>query len=430
MSSRISLRTKYVAFIAIIHLAALIMSYFVFEKHKTGFLLSEVLVLISLGLSWSLYHELVRPVSMLQSGATAVSDKDFTVKLIATGAPELDALIDVYNRMMDALRQERVLQEEKHYFLEKLIHTSPTGLLTLDFDGKVTSINPAACRLTGLAESAVLGRDIGAFAHPLLSVAGAIRPDQSQIIELSTARRYKVQKTEFIDRGFKRAFVLIEELTAEIMEAEKKAYNKLIRMMSHEVNNSVGAVNSILDSARRAEKNEKMAHALGVAIERNEHLGQLMRRFSDVARIPAPHLCQFDLHAFVRNIIALMRPLAAERGIGIAEQFSDQPLWVRADQPQMEQVLINVIKNAIEAGRPNGHISVETTQQPTELLVIDDGHGITPDVEPLIFTPFFSNKNGGQGVGLTLVRDILMQHRFMFSLRTEAPGRTVFRIRF
>ena len=92
-------------------------------------------------------------------------------------------------------------------------------MLTLDFDGKVTSINPAACRLTGLAESAVLGRDIGAFAHPLLSVAGAIRPDQSQIIELSTARRYKVQKTEFIDRGFKRAFVLIEELTAEIGSA-------------------------------------------------------------------------------------------------------------------------------------------------------------------------------------------------------------------
>src|SRR5690606_21604362 len=116
---------------------------------------------------------------------------------------------------------------------------------------------------------------------------------------------YRVQRSHFMDRGFRRDFLLIEELTREILESEKKAYSKVIRMMAHEVNNSIGAVNSILNvttTYMEAPEQEDVSHAIQIAIDRNDRLKHFMRRFADVVRLPLPQNNPADLAQITRNV--------------------------------------------------------------------------------------------------------------------------------
>src|SRR5579859_4751060 len=138
------IRTKYILFVAIIHLITLVLSFFVFRNAKPLFIISEIFVLISVLISWGLYRQLIQPLRLLAQGADAIRDRDFNVKFRPTGKYEMDKLIDVYNSMIDALRAERTQQEQQHFFLQKLIDTSPTGILIMDYDEQVRQVNPRA----------------------------------------------------------------------------------------------------------------------------------------------------------------------------------------------------------------------------------------------------------------------------------------------
>ncbi len=424
------IRAKYIVFIAILHTVALVMSFFIFRDNKILFLCSELGILLSLALSWSLYNDFIRPIQFLAGGAEAIHDRDFNVKMIKTGAYEMDQLVEVYNQMIDQLRHERTIQQEQHFFLEKLIQTAPVGTLVLDYDGHITDANPKMLELLALPEKTLTGKHTDALNHPLLDAVAHLTSGDSTIVQTPSAKKFKVQKAAFVDRGFHRAFVMVEELTLEILEAEKKAYGKVIRMMAHEVNNSIGAVNSILDTVLQLETNPMPANALKVAIERNEHLNQFMRRFADVIRLPEPRREMVDLCELVRKTATLMQFKTEGKNIRFEFDFAASPLPVSVDVQQLEQVLINIVKNAIEAIEQEGLIRFSTTADPKTLAIADNGKGIPKALASQLFSPFFTNKNGGQGIGLTLVREILLSHGFGFSLQTEADGWTVFRIGF
>jgi len=244
-------------------------------------------------------------------------------------------------------------------------------------------------------------------------------------------------KAHFLDRGFQRYFILIEELTEEIIKAEKKAYEKVIRMMSHETNNSIGAINSILNSflnykdQLKAEDREDFENALLVAIQRNIRLNRFMSNFTDIVRIPPPVRRMCDLHELLKAVQVLLSGECEARNITWRWEFSPQPFKVKLDIQQMEQVLVNACKNSIEAIGENGQITVATINSPGKKLIIrDTGKGISNDIKPNLFTPFFSTKKNGQGIGLTLIKEILVNHGFNFSLESSAKGFTEFTIDF
>jgi len=425
------LRTKFILFIIVIHALTIGLSYYVFRENKLLFIASEFFIIGSLAICWSLYKDLIRPLKLLLRGIDAIRDRDFNVKFVQTGKFEVDQLIVVYNYMIDQLRLERTMQQEQHFFLEKLVETSPMGILLLDFDNLVAGVNPKAVELLGLPAKNLLGQSLKNVPHPVLESIVALQTGESKILPLQGAKTYKIQKAQFIDRGFPRAFVMIEELTAEILDAEKRSYGKVIRMMAHEVNNSIGAVNSILDTTLQlGAGSAEVQDALRVAIERNDHLNHFMRNFADVIRLPEPSLERFDLHELLRKTARLMEYKARERGVRFHLAFPEQALYIQADMGQLEQVLINVVKNAIEAGDGAGQVVFSTTPHPKQLLIRDNGKGIPKALEDKIFSPFFTDKNGGQGVGLTLAREILSTHGFAFSLKTEEDGWTCFRITF
>ncbi|MES2891177.1 MAG: ATP-binding protein [Bacteroidota bacterium] len=430
------LRTKYILFVVILHLIALVLSYSIFKKDQLLFIGSEVIILISMGIAFQLYRQLLQPLQLLMQGAEAIKDRDFNVKFVATGKYEMDQLINVYNQMIDELRTERTRQEQQHLFLEKLIQTSPTGILILDYDERIHEINPKALKLLELEETAVLGKAISEINHSVLEQIQQLTSGKARMVTYNGVNNYKIQKSHFIDRGFARHFVMIEELTAEILAAEKKAYGKVIRMMAHEVNNTIGPVNSIIHSALDTQniwstsETDPLKNALQVAYERNNNLNIFMRNFADVVRLPEPVKKQVDLNSTVKSIADLMQTKAGEKQIDFSYEFSQGPIYISADQQQLEQVLINVVKNAIEAISGSGEIKFATNAALRQLTITDSGNGIARLSADQLFSPFFSTKKDGQGIGLTLVKEILLNHGFEFSLTSPHPGETVFFIRF
>lgn len=417
-------------FVVLLHAIVLVLSWFVFREDKIYFLVAEGATLITIALAWQLYNELIRPLKLLLQGADAIRDKDFSVKLVPTGKPELDQLIWVYNKMMDELRTERTRQKEQHFFLEKLIYSSPTGILILDFDQHVRQVNPKALQLLGLEEEEVVNSSVGTLDHPVMETIARLASGQSKTVVSGTAT-YKLQKSHFIDRGFPRHFVLIEDLTAEVLAAEKKTYGKVIRMMAHEVNNTIGPVNSIIQSALETQQQPALlADAMVVAIERNQHLNQFMRNFANLVQIPPPDKRPLDLHALLQHAARLMQFKASEKKIRILFELDARALKISADGQQVEQVLINILKNALEAIEEDGVITIITHLYPRQLIIRDTGRGISPETEQQLFSPFYSTKKDGQGIGLALIREILTNHGFSFSLKTTRPGLTEFVINF
>jgi nitrogen fixation/metabolism regulation signal transduction histidine kinase len=429
------LRTKYLLFVITLHLITLVLSYFILKDNSLLFILSEVFILLSALLAFQLYKQLIQPLKTLMSGVEAIKDRDFTTKFVQTGQHEMDQLISVYNQMIDVLRTERTKQEQQHFFLEKLIQTSPTGIIILDYDTKIHQLNPKAVEFLGTSEKAVLNKQVGDLDHPVMREITQLQSGESKTISLDGVTTFKLQKSHFIDRGFPRVFVMMEELTIEILEAEKKAYGKVIRMMAHEVNNTIGPVNSILETTLKSgqllnEQNGTLKNALQVAVERNHNLNVFMRNFADVVRLPLPNKKKIDLHKLVANIATLMTLKAGEKQIEFQYNLANEPLIISADEQQMEQALLNIVKNAVEAIDQRGTVAFTTTNHPAQLIISDTGKGIDRLVKEQLFSPFFSTKKDGQGVGLMLIREILTNHHFKFTLQTVKEGQTDFTITF
>ena len=255
-----------------------------------------------------------------------------------------------------------------------------------------------------------------------------------------------MSRAEFFDRGFPRSFLLLEELTEELRASEKAAYGKLIRMMSHEINNSVGAVGSLLDSFRGyagdlgGEDRDDFLQAITVAITRLENLRAFMNGFAEVVRLPPPDRRATNLKQLLDEILLLWRPELDRRRIRVTWAHAEPLPPIELDRNQIEQVLVNVLKNAVESIGEDGAIALSlgweagrngSAPRSRPVLAIEDsGPGIPEDVQPLLFTPFFSTKKNGRGLGLTLVQEILSAHGFEFSLGQGKGGGAEFRVGF
>ena len=430
-----TLRLKFLLFVILIHSVLIALAAQVMRSNAPLFVGLEVLLLVSIVLTVQLYQGFVRPFQLIAAGTEAIRAKDFSMKFVPVGQREMDQLIDVYNQMIDELRQERVTQHEKSFLLERLIRASPAGILLLDFEGRIEGVNPAAERCLQLPAADLRARRPAELPGEWGTALGTLREGQPQVVQLSGIQTYRAHCSHFLDRGFSRNFILLEELTQELIRQEKQAYEKLIRMMSHEINNSIGAINSILQSFShytpqlQAEDQPDFQEALEVSIARNTHLANFMAGFANLVRLPPPQRRLTDVHELLRGIQRLMQVQAERRGIAWHWDLASTPLRAELDVQQLEQALLNIVKNALEAIGEHGNITIRTTLSPPALHIENDGPGIAPDVQRSLFKPFFSTKRDGQGIGLTLVRDILLAHGFHFQLETRpGDGRTAFSI--
>jgi signal transduction histidine kinase len=205
--------------------------------------------------------------------------------------------------------------------------------------------------------------------------------------------------------------------------------------MSHEVNNSVGAIGSTLhvvsDIINSGEQGawEDVLPAVDASSDRCRHLAQFIGNLADMVKIPPPTLSPISLNEQVRAVDALTRIECQRRNIKLTLQPAEEDRLIYVDGIQFEQVLVNIVKNAYESIGRDGEIRIKASSDPLSIVIEDNGPGITDEINKKLFTPFFTTKPSGQGMGLMFVRDVLTNHHCRFNLYT-AGGRTRFEIYF
>ena len=390
-----------------------------FQSHPMLFYVSEGFIVVLLFYLWYFYRKTIRPYDTLIGGIELVRELDLTTRLAPSGQHETDIIVRTFNDLLNRLRSEHLKLEEQYTFLNLLIEASPMGVIQCDLDGNATSMNPAAREmLSPSIEEAI-------HALPLGQATTVHIPGEPQL--------FRISHLSFPDRGFQHPFFLIESLTSEVRLAEKAAYERVIRMIAHEVNNSVAGIINLVHSSSTNEVAEPSEES---ASERLTALSAFVTRFAEVVKIPKPQLQLCDLSEEVEACRPFLENLCTQAHVRISFHLTDDAIPVHLDTVLFQQVLINIVKNAVEASSPaplqgeRGVVDIEVAKHSTplphregqgggSLIVTDNGHGIPSDVATHLFTPFFSTKPQGQGLGLLLIRDILTAHHCTFSLLTD-----------
>ena len=363
-------------------------------------------------------------------GTDLIKEQDFASRLIPVGQKDADKIILLFNRMMAQLKSEKLRLQEQNHLLDLLVENSPMGVVILDFDGKITLCNGAAEGFLQVGEG-IAGKRIEDIDSPLGREIVPLGMGEEKSVRLGDSRIYRCSRLGFMDRGFVRPFILIENLTQEVMLAERRAYGKAIRIMAHEVQNTVAGVISTLALLKEETPGGESAELIDSCTERTREMSLFVKKFADIAKIPQPQLRAVDLEEFLRGSRLFLESLCSGKNISLEYSLEGNCGEVMLDTVLFEQVVINIVKNAVESAPT--HIKIATYKTPCNSPALDisnNGAPILPDVAAKLFTPFFTTKPNGQGLGLTFIREVLTSHNCRFSLQTREDGETHFCVEF
>lgn len=421
------LKTRFWVYLAVVHLVALGVGAWFHEALGPWFLLLEAGLLLSLWLGLRLVRLALEPLEFVRAFSDVVTTGEFNARYSSIGQVEMDQLIQTYNHMLERLQNERLRIGEQRGFMDRFLSVTRMGILILDFDHKISLASPSAVAFLPELEQVdsihLLTSDLGRL------LAGLSR-EETRLFTDSSGRRLRCRRSEFFDRGFARGYLTVEEMTEELNRSEKDTYEKLIRMMSHEVSNTVAATNSLLqscgnyaDQISNQEDRADFVGALDVLIGRNRSLNEFTQAFANLVRLPEPEMVPVQPADLINPLVVMFRPQCGPDVELILNLDPDLPP-VRLDRNLMEQALINILKNAIEAVAGSGSVAirVRTVQDNVELTIQDSGGGLSSEIQNNLFKPFYTTKQSGQGLGLTLVREVLSQHQFKFSLTSHGEG--------
>lgn len=426
------LRRRFFVYILCLHLllgglgAALL-----WENERPWILLLEGLVLASLLLFQRLSAASARPAELIADGSRFIQDHDFSHTFSRSNSIEVNELVRLYNDLIRRLRRERARLQEQHYFLEKVLEVSPAGVITFHPDGRPQFANPAARGILSLESG-----EAPQLPMALLEGWKDLRSGAGKVVPLEGRKRVRVSRASIQVEGHPCAVMILEDLTRELLQSEKAAWEKLIRTLSHEINNSLGSSQSLLrscldwaDLLPEGER-EEFRQAIGIVLDRSRHLGQFMNSYADVVRLPEPSRQPLDAIELLRDLLALQARQLEQAGVLLVQEIGP-PSWpIHADRPQLEQVLINVIHNSLDAlkGRKGACITVSARVAKAHLRIElrDNGPGLSTEAARHLFTPFFTTRPEGQGIGLTLVHEILGQHGYDFGLENHPEGGALF----
>ncbi len=368
--------------------------------------------------------EIVYPLRTLANLLAALHEEDYSIR--ARGARPEEALGEVLvevNQLGTTLREQRLQALEATALVRAVIAELDVAIFAVDKDARLQLINRAGERLLGSHEERLLGQTA---VH--LGLADYLAIDGYSTIDASFpggSGRWSVRRTRFREKGLTHQLLVIADLSRALREEERQAWKRLVRVLGHELNNSLAPIKSIASSLEGilaneplpADWKEDMDRGLSVITSRAESLTRFMDAYSRLARLPRPNLRPVDLHALVRRVVGLEHRVKVDVVPG-------PPIVVSADADQLEQLLINVVRNAVDAALENrGRVSISWTKRRSavEVIVSDDGPGLSGTTN--LFVPFFTTKPGGTGIGLVLSRQIAEAHGGSLVLQNRPSGR-------
>lgn len=389
----------------------------------TAFYVAEGMVILAIFFIILFYKLVMKPLKAISIGIGLLKAQDFSTRLRRVGQYEADNIIDTFNPLIEELRKRQIIQQEQNHLFNLIMEASPLAIIMVDDCGKITMCNSMASTLLG---EGIDTKNLSDVNNRLAHCLSSLNLNQCEVLRLSDAEIYRCSRLAFMDDGYSHTFYTIEILTAEVAAAERRAYERVIRQMAHEVNNTMGSVNATLDAVKQMFNDDDSAHdaiaAIDACREHSTSLSSFISRYADVVKIPAPSPVKADLNSVIASSWILLEAMCTKSGIKLRHFIDNQPLVADIDIPMIEQVLVNIVKNSIES-KNTTYVEISTDSRKRTLTVTDNGQGISSGNAPHLFSPFFTTKRAGQGLGLTLIKHILRNHGCHFSLATSSEDK-------
>lgn len=348
-------------------------------------------------------------------------DGDFSFGLSWARNDELGELVTTHNRLGDALREQRLGLVQRELLLDTMVQNTPVAMVLVDASGRVSYANLAARRefnagrrLEGHALDALLA----SVPEPLRDAVQSGRDGLFAIGSDDDEQTWHIARRDFRLNGRVQSLLMLRQLTAELRRQEVQTWKKVIRVISHELNNSLAPIASLAHSGAeltRRGQHGRLESVFGTIEERARHLEGFIRGYAHFAKLPAPRLEALQWPEFVAR-------LRSQIDFSLEDVLPTDT--ARLDVPQMEQALLNLLKNAHESGSPADQVSLRVRRQPGVLRieVMDRGTGMSDAVLTNALVPFYSTKRSGTGLGLALAREIAEAHGGRISLGNRSDG--------
>ena len=387
--------------------------------------LTVVVVVVWLSAAAIARERVIRPLQTLSNLLSGLREGDYSVR--GAGANEQDALgvaMTEINALGNTLQAQRLGAMEATALLRTVMAEIDSAIFAFDDDATLRLVNREGERLLGQPIERLLGRDAAA-----LGLDVYLRDDAPRTLERSTesgSTRWEVRRRAFRQDGLPHHLLVLTDVSHVLREEERLAWQRIVRVLSHEINNSLAPIKSIARSLQRvlkreprsADWEEEALHGLDVIEGRSGSLSRFLQAYARLAQLPKPVRRPVDVERWVRRVVELEERMPVALCPGPATS-------VLADSDQLDQLLINIVRNAVDAALDTGggvSVSWSTDDDAVIVTVEDEGHGLSDTVN--LFVPFFTTKPSGTGIGLALSRQIAEAHGGVLTLenRDDRPG--------
>ncbi|MFH1008389.1 MAG: ATP-binding protein [Candidatus Latescibacterota bacterium] len=384
----------------------------------------------------------------------SIRHSDFSQTFTGGGlGSSFDSLHKAFAEVTDAFRQARAEKEEQYRYLQTVIQHVGIGLLVFGPDGEVALMNAVARRLLKAPQLKNI-TTLESFSKPLVDTLFRLKPGEKALVKIeepNESLQLAISATAFRLREEKRTLVSIQNIQHELEEKEMEAWQNLIRVLTHEIMNSVTPIASlsatvndlVMQSLGRRSSGEKIddetkediRSALQAIGKRSEGLLHFVETYRNLSRIPKPRFRIFSVSELFERVEQLMRVQMAEQTIRFSAKVAPKSLELTADPELIEQVLINLLLNAMQAAQDRADTRIELAARMDgrgHLLieVTDNGPGIIEEALDKVFIPFFTTKRDGSGIGLSVSRQIMRLHRGTIGVQSKPDVETVFSLKF
>jgi nitrogen fixation/metabolism regulation signal transduction histidine kinase len=382
---------------------------------KVQWTLTVVIVAFCLGFAFALRERVVLPLQTLSNLLAALGEGDFSIRARGArgGDPLGEVMIEV-NTLVETLRHQRLDALEATTLLRKVMAEIEVAVFTFDEDQELKFVNRAGARLLSQRAERLLGRRADE-----LGLEDCLAGEAPRVINTAFpggVGRWEIRRSSFRQGGRPHELLVLSDLSQPLREEERQAWQRLIRVIGHEMNNSLAPIKSIAGSLSTIVEREPppsdwrddVQRGLSVIASRSESLSRFMSAYARLAKLPPPKFAPLDVATVIDRVVTL------EKGHNI-QNAGGPRLTIQGDSDQLEQLLINLLRNAVDAVRETGGgVRIGWQRLPgsspatMELWVEDEGPGLSNTGN--LFVPFFTTKPGGSGIGLVLSRQIAEAH--------------------